>query len=136
MKFVLDANIAIAAMNGVPVVADRLTRLRGRDIGLPIVAIAELAYGARRSTRVNENLARLAALRHTFVTIPVTDAIVDRYGFLRADLESRGITKSDFDLLIACTALEEGAALATADRGLLDGSIAGLQAENWLQQTR
>jgi len=67
--------------------------------------------------------------------LPVTDEVVDRYGATRADLESRGIVKSDFDLVIACTALEQGAVLVSSDRALLDGSIAGLQAENWLAPT-
>ena len=40
--------------------------------------------------------------------------------------------KSDFDLVIACTALEHGATLVTNDRGLLDESIPGLRAENWM----
>ena len=133
MKVVLDANIAIAAMNGVPTVVDRLAAMRGGDVGIPIVAIAELAYGARRSRRAAQNLERIASLRRIIATLPLTEAIVDRYAIVRADLESRGLSKSDFDLLIACTAIEERAALATADGGLLDGTIAGLRAENWLQ---
>ena len=97
------------------------------------IAIAELVYGARRSRRVDENLARLAALREEFETMPVSDAVVDRYGAVRADLQKRGVTKSDFDLLIACNALEDDAVLVTADRSLLDGTIPGLRSENWLE---
>ena len=50
----------------------------------------------------------------------------------RAALRARGISKSDFDLLIASTALEQNAVLVTDDRALLDGTIAGLKVENWL----
>ena len=106
--------------------------MRGGDVGIPIVAIAELTYGARRSRRVEENLKRLAALRQTFATIPVSDALVERYGAVRAELQTRGRAKSDFDLLIACSALEANAVLVTADRSLLDGAIPGLRSENWL----
>ena len=42
------------------------------------------------------------------------------------------MVKSDFDLIIACTALELDAVLVTNDQALLDGSIGGLQSENWL----
>ena len=38
-----------------------------------------------------------------------------------------------FDLVIACTALEQDTTLVTSDRGLLDNSIPGLRAENWLE---
>jgi len=94
-----------------------------------------LVYGARRSRRRAENLARVDALRRTVQPLPLTDEVVDRYGATRAELESRGVTKSDFDLLIACTALVQDAVLVSSDRALLDGSIAGLRAENWLSAT-
>ena len=132
MRYVFDANAAIAALNGVPAVRDRLAQVKASDIGIPLVAIAELTYGAYRSRRRDENLARVAALRSAISTLPLTDAVVDRYGATRADLESRGMVKSDPDLIIACTALGEGAVLVSSDRALLDGSIPGLQAENWL----
>jgi predicted nucleic acid-binding protein len=48
-------------------------------------------------------------------------------------LERRGIVKSDFDLVIACTALDHGAILVTNDGSLLDGRIDGLRVENWLE---
>jgi predicted nucleic acid-binding protein len=132
LKYVIDSNIAIAAMNGVASVVRRLAEIDVSDIGIPLVAIGELVYGAYRSKRRDENLSRIAGLRRSIATLPLTDEIVDRYGATRADLHSRGIAKSDFDLLIACTALAEDAVLVTNDQGLLDGSITGLEMENWL----
>jgi predicted nucleic acid-binding protein len=64
--------------------------------------------------------------------LPVTRPIVERYGIVRAELAARGLAKSDFDLLIACTALEHGATLVTNDGALKDGAIAGLVVEDWL----
>ena len=51
---------------------------------------------------------------------------------MRADLAARGVAKSDFDLVIACTALEHGATLVTNDGALKDGAIVGLAVEDWL----
>jgi predicted nucleic acid-binding protein len=79
-----------------------------------------------------ENLARIAALRRSVAVLPLSDSIVDLYGATRASLESRGVTKSDFDLLIACCAIDQDALLITNDGGLLDGTITSLRAENWL----
>lgn len=59
--------------------------------------------------------------------------MIERYAATRALLEARGIVKSDFDLLIACTAAEARATLVTSDRALLDGSIPDLHAVNWLK---
>jgi len=83
VRVVLDSNIAIAAMNQVAAVVERLAKMPADDVGIPMVAIAELAYGARRSRRVDANLGRLAALRSEFAAMPVNDAIADRYGALR-----------------------------------------------------
>lgn len=64
--------------------------------------------------------------------LPLSDDVVDLYGGIRAALEARGVAKSDFDLLIACTAINLNATLVTNDQALLDGAIEGLRAENWL----
>lgn len=61
MKYVLDANIAIGALNGVASVRARLARVPAGDVGLPIVAVAELVFGAHKSRRREENLARIGA---------------------------------------------------------------------------
>ena len=92
----------------------------------------KLLFGALRSRRREANLARVRDLQARVRTVPLTQATIESYADVRAALTSSGIAKSDFDLLIACTALEHGAVLITADRALLDGRISGLQAENWL----
>lgn len=134
MRYVLDANIAIAALNNVESVRGRLRQVPASEVGIPMVALAELAYGAHRSRRRDENLQKIAALRSRVASLPLTDRVVDLYGATRAALEARGISKSDFDLLIACTALALDAVLVTNDQALLDGTIAGLRAEDWLTQ--
>ncbi len=133
MKYVLDTNAIIAALNRVAVVEQRLRVEPAAEIGIPIVVMAELLYGAQRSKRSAENLERVRRLPNSFQTLPVTEAVTERYGLLRAKLEARGLPKSDFDLVIACTALEHGAILVTNDGSLKDGSIEGLTVEDWLE---
>jgi hypothetical protein len=62
-------------------------------------------------------------------------AVVARYATVRAEVERRGHRKSDFDRVIACTALEHGATLVTNDGALEDGNIDGLVVEDWLANT-
>jgi predicted nucleic acid-binding protein len=52
----------------------------GADVGVPLVAIAELVFGAYRSQRREENLARVAALRQTVHVLPVTVPAVPSAG--------------------------------------------------------
>jgi len=42
VRYVLDANIAIAARNDVGGVRKRLEAVPGSEVGIPIVAVAEL----------------------------------------------------------------------------------------------
>jgi len=132
VKYVLDANIAIAAMNGVAAVRSHLVDVPSSEVGIPIVALAELTFGAYKSQRRDANLERIAALRRSITVLNLDDGIVDLYGSTRAALERRGIVKSDFDLLILCTALAQDAVLVTNDQGLLDVEIDGLRTANWL----
>jgi tRNA(fMet)-specific endonuclease VapC len=132
VKYVADTNIAIAMLAQRQAVIERLSNVPPEELGLSVLAIAELLFGARRSARLQENVARVHALETQFPVLPVTRPIVERYGIVRADLAGRGLAKSDFDLLIACTALQHGATLVTNDAALKDGSIHGLVVEDWL----
>jgi predicted nucleic acid-binding protein len=60
--------------------------------------------------------------------------VVGRYAIVRAQVERIGRPKSDFDLVIACTTLEQQATLVTHDAALKDGTIEGLVVEDWLDE--
>lgn len=96
------------------------------DVGIPLLVVAELLFGAEKSARRDENRARIERLTESLQLLPVGLAIVRRYAAVRAEVERRGRRKSDFDLMIACTALEHGATLVTHDAALKDGAIEGL----------
>ena len=130
--YVLGTNIVIAALNGVPAVKSKLSTLDVADIGIPLPVAGELLYGAHRSTKKAANLQRIAQLRATFTVLPVDEAVVERYGRLRADLHARGLSRSDFDLLIVCSAMQHGAVLVTHDQALHDDFRLGLQHQDWL----
>lgn len=55
MRYVLDTNIAAAALNAHPKVLSRLATLPSDEVGLPLLARGELLFGAYNSTRVAEN---------------------------------------------------------------------------------
>jgi tRNA(fMet)-specific endonuclease VapC len=132
VRYVVDTNIAIAMLAQRQPVVDRLSNVGPGDLGLSVLVIAELLFGARRSARVRENVARVQALEAQFPVLSVTRPIAERYGVVRAELAARGLAKSDFDLVIACTALEHGATLVTNDWALKDGAIVRLVVEDWL----
>jgi tRNA(fMet)-specific endonuclease VapC len=132
VKYALDTNAVVAALNGVPPVLGRLAALHATDILLPAPVVAELYFGARVSSRVRENLARVDRLVELFGLQPFDEAAVRRFAEVKAELRKVGRAKSDFDLAIASIALAHSATLVTHDGALLDGSIIGLLVEDWL----
>jgi len=132
LTYVLDTNVVIAALNGNERVLERLRSAALGEILIPLVVIAELLYGAHRSSRRTANLARVRDLRERFRVAAVDDVLIERYAAVRAAVESKGRPKSDFDLLIAACALEHQAVLVTNDTALKAGDIEGVTVEDWL----
>ncbi len=132
MKYALDTNAVVAALNGLPPVPATLATLQAVDIVLPSPVIAELYFGARASNRVRENVARVDRLFALFGVQPFDEAAARRFAEVKAELRKAGRAKSDFDLAIASIALVHDATLITHDAALLDGSIIGLLVEDWL----
>ncbi len=135
MKYLLDTNAVIAALNGRPRLIDELNALPPSDeLLLSVIVFAELRYGALCSSRRDENLARVESLISVFEFVDVSWSVAARFADIKADLRRRGIAKSDADLLIAATALEEKAVLVTNDHAMLDGSIPDLIYRDWLAE--
>ena len=132
MKYILDTNVVARLLDGDERVLAHLADVDPRDVGIPLLVVAELFFGAEKSARRDQNRARVQRLTETFPLLPLGLAIVRRYAAVRADVEARGRRKSDFDLMIACTALEHEAILVTNDAALKDGAIGSLVVEDWL----
>jgi tRNA(fMet)-specific endonuclease VapC len=131
VKYVLDTNIVARLLDGDERVLSHLAHVEPSDVGIPLL-VFELLFGAEKSARREQNRARIQRLTETFPMLPVGLAVVRRYAVVRAELERVGRPKSDFDLMIACTALEQSATLVTHDVALQDGAIDGLVVEDWL----
>ncbi len=132
MKYVLDTNIVARLLDGDEHVLSHLADVEPSDVGIPLLVLAELLFGAEKSARRESNLARAHALTETFPMLSVGLAVVRRYAVVRAEIELIGRPKSDFDLMIACTAIEQSATLVTHDTALKDGAIGGLVVEDCL----
>ncbi len=131
MKYVLDTNVVVRVLGGDQRALERLRGVEPADVGIPLVVLAELWFGAEKSTRRQENQARVQRLTEHFKVVVPGPAIAKRYAVIRAAVERVGRRKSDFDPLIACTALEHAATLVTNDAALKDGDIEGLVVEDW-----
>ena len=129
--FLLDTNVCIRILNGSsPPVAARLQATNPAEVRLSAVVKAELLYGARKSTRIDDNLRLLRRFFTPFVSLPFDDRCAEEAGLIRLDLERSGRPIGPNDLLIAASARAHDLVLVTHnDREF--GRIPGLRVEDW-----
>lgn len=133
MIWLLDTNILIPALNGKPAVRARLNETAaGGEVVTSVLVLGELLHGAQCSKRSAESVRAVEKELSRIRILAVSEAISRRFAELKTALRSKGIAKSDVDLLIATTAVESSAILVTNDSALLAGDIPGLTVENWL----
>lgn len=130
MTFMLDTHIVSFALRTRPqAVLERLRAVRPDQTCISAVTLAELRYGAARSTAS----ARYGPLIDTFVSrvvvVPFDPSAAASYGQVRARLEAAGTPIGDLDTLIAGHALATGSVLVTINTA--EFRRAGLVVEDW-----
>lgn len=128
MIFLLDSNAVIALLRGEPSVLARLRRHRPQDFAISAIVEHELAYGAYKGRRVDENLKRLDALRFAVLEFDREDARCA--GKIRAALAATGLPIGPYDILIAGQAIARDLILVTRNLREFE-RVPSLQVENW-----
>ncbi|WP_420011049.1 type II toxin-antitoxin system VapC family toxin [Tateyamaria sp.] len=111
MKYLLDTNAVIGIIAGNRDLIDRLSEHVPSDFGVPSVVMYELYWGAYKSAKVSENVARVDALRFEVLDLSAEDA--KAAGLIRADLYRKGKPIGAYDLLIAGQAVSRSLTLIT-----------------------
>ncbi len=133
MRYLLDANAVIALLNDTrSPIARRIRRYVPRDFGVSAVVIHELYYGAFKSQRVEQNLARVDALQFSVVEFDEEDA--RQAGQIRAHLASKGTPIGPYDVLIAGQAKARELTLVTHNTSEFQ-RVPGLKVEDWKRST-
>jgi len=132
MKYMLDTNICIGLIRQRPKkLIERLTDCEPGEVGISTITVAELAYGAQKSSQVEQNM---TALEQFLLPIEIADfdqAASVTYGFVRASLERRGNMIGSLDMLIGAHALSLGVALVTNNVDEFQ-RIPKLRVEDWM----
>ena len=130
-RYLLDTNICIYVQRKrPPEVLNRFQKLREGEAVISVITFGELLYGAAKSTRRTEAIARLQELKRFLHVLPLDEAVADAYGEMRADLESRGQLIGNNDLWIAAHSRSAKLTLVTNNEQEF-ARVKGLQIQNW-----
>jgi len=124
----LDTNAVIALLKGTPRMVTSVRKRVPFDFGISSIAAHELYFGAFRSARSTENLARIGRLRIPIVDFDREDAV--EAGRIRAALASAGTPIGPYGVLIAGQAKARDLTLITRNTREF-GRVSGLSVQNW-----
>ena len=113
MSYLVDSDWLIDAFLGVPAAVNLLARLRDDGLAVSIVSYGELFEGAIGAPDPAAELARFRRFLGRLALLPLDDAVMERFAYIRAELRRRGQLIPDLDLLIAATALHHDLTLLT-----------------------
>ena len=128
----LDTDICIYIIKRKPTSAlRRLESLRPGELAMSAITFAELMNGAKKSQRVEANVAKLNELAELIEIRPFDQKAAIFYGDVRSTLETKGNIIGSNDLLIAAHALSLDWILVTNNEKEFK-RVDGLRIENWV----
>lgn len=126
-KFLLDTNIIIALFGGEAGVKERLA-LAG-EVFISSIVLGELYYGAHKSQRAQENLARLDDFAASCAILICDRETAREYGMIKNQLLQQGRPIPENDIWVAATAQQHNLTLITRDDHFSE--VAKLKMEVW-----
>lgn len=130
MSYLLDTDILIYSIKGNQKVNEKFRELRSEPKAISVITYGELVFGAKKSSSMEKNLARVRRIAELFPIIDITPAIMETFGEYKAMLSKSGLIIDDMDLMIAATAITHNFVLVTNNVKHF-GRIEGLEVDNW-----
>lgn len=126
-RFVLDTSVIIPLFAGDAEVARKLGA--AEEVFVPSVALGELFYGARKSSRSAANLSQAEAFAASVTVLGCDLDTARHYGEIKNVLRAMGRPLPENDVWIAAVARQHGLTLATRDAHF--EQIGGLDLASW-----
>lgn len=131
LQYMLDTNICIYVIkNYPPKLRERFNQL-AEQLCMSSVTLAELHYGAEKSTRRLENLQAIEQFCARLEVLAFPAKAAAHFGQIRADVERRGKPVGPLDMLIGAHARAEGLIVVTNNAREF-GRLPGVRVENWV----
>jgi len=126
-KRLLDSNLVIAYLENEQAVVERV--LAADEVFVSAVALGELQYGARNSTRVDENLERIHRFLQVAKVVPCDEQTAAIYGVIKQQLRTKGRMIPDNDIWIAAASRQMDVKLVSRDQHF--SAVDNLDWETW-----
>ena len=131
LRYLLDTNIVTYVLKQCPVEMLSTFNANARRMAISSITLAELLYGAEKSTRVSENLSAIEDFCSRLEVLSYGAKAAQHYGSIRAALEKIGQPIGVNDLHIAGHARSEGLVLVTNNVSEFL-RVPALAVENWV----
>lgn len=113
MAYLLDTNTCVYAIKRRPEVLNRLAAQSPDEVLVSAITVAELWFGARKSSRPQATRKAVDAFLKPFEVVAFDAEAAEHYATVRLILERAGQPIGERDLLIASSALAAGLAVVT-----------------------
>lgn len=128
--YMLDTNTLSYFFRGEGRIAEHLARVSPSDIGIPAIVLFEIEAGIARSHDAPRRRAQLDDAVSTIEILSFGRKEARSAARIRAELDAAGKPIGPYDVLIAGTALANGATLVTRNEREFQ-RVSGLAVENW-----
>ena len=134
MGYMLDTNICIEIIRKrSPKLLARMSAKDCGEIHLSSIVLAELQFGASKSSDPARNNRAIIKFCAPFTIIPFDNDAAAAYGYVRCELENKGTPIGPMDTLIASHALSQDMTLVTNNMREFK-RVEGLKLENWVRK--
>ncbi len=126
-RYLLDTNIIIALFAKDPQIHDRIAN--AEEVFVPCIAVGELYFGACKSIKTKENLARIDEFALNNAVFVCDTETARKYGAIKTLLREKGQPIPENDIWIAAIAQQHDLTLVTKD--IHFNAIDRLKIEKW-----
>lgn len=129
MIYLLDTDICIFFLRGKFNIKDKLKAVGLGNCCISEITVAELKYGAEKSSNYEKHIQEIEEIEELFTVIPIYGTF-DWYAKEKVRLQKEGNLIPDFDLLIGTASVAHNLIVVTNNEKHLS-RLEGIRIENW-----
>ena len=135
-KYLLDTNILIDFMEGVPAVVEHVLQVGTQQCCMSVISLHELYFGAHLAREKKEEyydreIKKINKLLEYF-TVLTLETKGEHYGRIKYALRKKGKPVDEFDMVIAGHAISEGLTVVTDNLKHFE-NMPDVKIENWME---